>query len=43
MLYSYDSKLTYGYGFAGSAIDEHFEDAEKHAQFWFNTICQLTM
>ena len=35
------ASLPYGYGFAGSAIDEYFEDAEKHAQFWFNNVTEM--
>ena len=35
------ASLPYGYGVAGSAIDEYFEDAEKQAQSWFNSIIEM--
>ena len=35
------ASLPYGYGVAGFAINEYFEDAEKHAQFWFNNVTEM--
>lgn len=35
------ASLPYGYGVAGCAIDEYFEDAEKQAQSWFNSIIEM--
>jgi len=35
------ASLPYEYGVAGCAIDGYFEDAEKQAQSWFNSIVEM--
>lgn len=35
------ASLPYGYGVAGSSINEYFEGAEKQAQCWFKSVIEM--